>query len=44
LHVSRIDGAFLSPWDRAPRVGLMVTGKAGDVGSFDTVELRYGGP
>lgn len=36
-----IDGAFLPPWDRAPRVGVTVTGKTGDVGSFDAAELRY---
>lgn len=36
-----IDGSFLPPWDRAPRVGLMISGKSGDAGSFDNVELRY---
>lgn len=39
-----INGAFLPPWDRAPRVGLMAAGKAGDFGVFDSVELRYGQP
>jgi beta-xylosidase len=36
-----IDGAFLPPWDRAPRVGVMVSGSSGDAGSFEAVELRY---
>lgn len=36
-----IDGAYLPPWDRAPRVGVTVSGKTGDVGNFDAVELRY---
>lgn len=39
-----IDGAFIPPWDRAPRVGLTVRGKAGDTGKFDAVELRYERP
>lgn len=36
-----IDGSFLPPWDRAPRIGLMISGKPGDVGRFEAVELRY---
>jgi len=36
-----IDGAFIPPWDRAPRAGLIVAGKPGDIGNFDSVELRY---
>jgi xylan 1,4-beta-xylosidase len=39
-----IDGAFIPPWDRAPRAGLVVSGKAGETGKFDSVELRYGRP
>lgn len=39
-----IDGAFIPPWDRAPRVGLVVAGKAGEAGKFDSVELRYARP
>ncbi len=37
-----IDGAFLPPWDRAPRVGLIVAGKTGDSGYFESAELRHG--
>ncbi|HEY1120551.1 MAG TPA: hypothetical protein VGE67_03090, partial [Haloferula sp.] len=36
-----IDGAFIPPWDRAPRAGVIVAGKPGDTGNFDSVELRY---
>ncbi|WP_035610686.1 family 43 glycosylhydrolase [Haloferula sp. BvORR071] len=36
-----IDGAFIPPWDRAPRVGLVVAGKPGDTGIFDSVGLCY---
>ncbi|MCW1921877.1 family 43 glycosylhydrolase [Luteolibacter arcticus] len=39
-----IDGAFIPPWDRAPRAGLVVSGKPGDTGTFDSVELRYERP
>jgi beta-xylosidase len=39
-----IDGAFIPPWDRAPRVGVVVAGKPGDTGKFDAVELRYERP
>ncbi len=39
-----IDGAFIPPWDRAPRVGLIVSGKPSYVGKFDSVELRYQRP
>jgi xylan 1,4-beta-xylosidase len=39
-----IDGAFIPPWDRAPRAGLIVAGKPGDTGNFDSVELRYERP
>ncbi|WP_367870405.1 family 43 glycosylhydrolase [Luteolibacter sp. Populi] len=39
-----VDGAFVPPWDRAPRAGLTVAGKAGDTGKFDSVELRYQQP
>jgi len=39
-----IDGAFIPPWDRAPRVGLVVAGKPGATGKFDSVELRYEHP
>lgn len=39
-----IDGAFIPPWDRAPRVGVVVAGKAGETGKFDSVELRYARP
>jgi xylan 1,4-beta-xylosidase len=39
-----IDGAFIPPWDRAPRAGLIVTGKPSYVGKFDSVELRYERP
>jgi len=39
-----IDGAFIPPWDRAPRAGLIVAGKPGDTGNFDSVELRYKRP
>lgn len=38
------DGAFIPPWDRAPRAGLIVAGKPGDTGKFDAVELRYERP
>lgn len=36
-----LDGNFLPPWDRAPRVGLTVAGEQGMDGIFDDVELRY---
>jgi xylan 1,4-beta-xylosidase len=39
-----IDGAFIPPWDRAPRVGLVVAGKPGATGKFDSIELRYEHP
>jgi xylan 1,4-beta-xylosidase len=39
-----IDGAFIPPWDRAPRAGVVVTGKPSYVGKFDSVELRYEKP
>lgn len=39
-----IDGAFIPPWDRAPRAGLVVAGKAGEIGKFESVELRYPRP
>ncbi|MCW1886348.1 family 43 glycosylhydrolase [Luteolibacter flavescens] len=39
-----IDAAFIPPWDRAPRIGLVVTGKPGDTGKFDSVELSYEKP
>ena len=39
-----IDGAFIPPWDRAPRAGLVVAGKPGDIGKFDSFELRYTKP
>jgi beta-xylosidase len=39
-----IDGAFIPPWDRAPRVGLVVDGKAGDTGKFEAMELLYQRP
>jgi hypothetical protein len=39
-----IDGAFIPPWDRAPRAGVVVTGKPSYVGKFDSVELRYERP
>ncbi|MEK7954163.1 family 43 glycosylhydrolase [Luteolibacter soli] len=39
-----IDGAFIPPWDRAPRVGVVVAGKPGDTGNFDLVELHYERP
>jgi xylan 1,4-beta-xylosidase len=39
-----VDGGFLPPWDRAPRAGLIVAGKPGDSGKFDSIELRYGQP
>ncbi len=41
LGEKEIDGAFIPPWDRAPRVGLVVAGKAGQFRSFDSVELKY---
>ena len=39
-----IDGAFIPPWDRAPRAGIFVSGKPSYVGKFDSVELRYERP
>jgi xylan 1,4-beta-xylosidase len=39
-----IDGAFIPPWDRAPRAGIVVSGKPGEIGKFDAVELRYPRP
>lgn len=39
-----IDGAFIPPWGRAPRVGLVIAGKPGDTGKFEAVELRYERP
>jgi xylan 1,4-beta-xylosidase len=39
-----IDGAFIPPWDRAPRAGLFVSGKPSYVGKFDAVDLRYQHP
>jgi len=39
-----IDGAFIPPWDRAPRAGIVVAGKPGDTGNFDSVEVRYTRP
>ncbi|MDB6078524.1 MAG: glycoside hydrolase [Akkermansiaceae bacterium] len=36
-----VDGAFIPPWDRAPRAGLVVAGKPGDIANFESVELRY---
>lgn len=39
-----IDGAFIPPWDRAPRAGIVVSGKPGELGKFDAVELRYPRP
>jgi beta-xylosidase len=41
---AEVDGGFLPPWDRAPRAGLIVAGKPGDSGKFDSAELRYGQP
>ena len=41
VGAQELDRAFLPPWDRAPRAGLVVAGKAGEVGKFDSVELRY---
>lgn len=43
-ETAEFDGAFLPPWDRAPRVGLAVGGKTGDSGQFDAIELRYERP
>ncbi len=39
-----IDGAFLPPWDRAPRAGLIVAGNPGDTAKFDSFELHYQHP
>lgn len=39
-----IDGAFIPPWDRAPRAGVVVAGKPGETGKFQSVELRYEKP
>jgi beta-xylosidase len=41
---NEIDGAFIPPWDRAPRAGVVVAGKPGDIGNFDSVELHYERP
>ena len=41
---NEIDGAFIPPWDRAPRAGVIVAGKPGDIGNFDSVELHYERP
>jgi beta-xylosidase len=39
LNIVSIDGAFLPPWDRAPRVGLIVKGAAEQKGVFDHFEM-----
>jgi len=36
-----VDGSFLPPWDRAPRVGISVSGKSGAKGAFRSVRLKY---
>ncbi|MGV3557069.1 glycoside hydrolase family 43 protein [Larkinella arboricola] len=38
---SPVDGAFLPRWDRAPRVGLSVSGEQQGRGSVRSVDLRY---
>jgi hypothetical protein len=39
LNIVSIDGAFLPPWDRAPRVGLIVKGAAEQRGVFDHFKM-----
>ncbi|MFD1143283.1 glycoside hydrolase family 43 protein [Larkinella insperata] len=41
LTTSPVDGAFLPRWDRAPRVGLSVSGDQQGAGSFRSIDLRY---
>lgn len=40
LHKKPIDGSYLPPWDRAPRVGLVAKGAPGEKAIFDAFELE----
>ncbi|MFC5409343.1 glycoside hydrolase family 43 protein [Larkinella bovis] len=41
LTETPIDGSFLPRWDRAPRVGLSVTGETGQAGAVRAINLMY---
>jgi hypothetical protein len=40
LNLVSINGAFLPPWDRAPRVGLIVKGAVDQRAVFDHFEMK----
>jgi hypothetical protein len=40
LHSFPIDGAFLPPWDRALRAGLIVKGSPGETAIFECFEMK----
>jgi beta-xylosidase len=41
VNQSPIDGTFLPRWDRAPRVGLSVSGSTGGHGAVEKLQMNY---
>ena len=39
--LAEVDTLWIPRWDRAPRVGLNVSGKAGDKGEVKAIEMKY---